>query len=111
MSCKRAALRAGAFLFAIGLAAPALGADYVLTIKDHKFEPAQLEVSAGAEHTILVKNLDDSAEEFESEALDVEKVIPGGQEATVTVGPLDAGSYDFVGEFHEDTAKGQLLVK
>ena|SRR5262245_5550185 len=84
---------------------------YVLTIKDHKFEPAQLEIPAGQEVTITVKNADGTPEEFESETLDVEEVIGGGQEASFKIGPLEAGTYEFVGEFNEDTAKGVVVVK
>src|SRR5512145_337504 len=79
---------------------------YVLTIKDHKFDPSQIQVPAGTEVTLVVKNMDDTAEEFESEALAVEEVIGGGQEASFKIGPLEGGTYEFVGEFHEDTAKG-----
>jgi plastocyanin len=102
---------AAATLAAVGFALPALADDVVLTLKDHKFDPAKLELPAGAEHKILVKNLDGTPEEFESESLDIEKVIAGGQEASFTVGPLDPGSYEFYGEFHEDTAQGQIVVK
>ena len=84
---------------------------YVLTIKDHKFEPAEIEVPAGQEVTILIKNADDTPEEFDSEALNIEKVIGGGQEVSTKIGPLEAGTYDFVGEFNEDTAKGSVIVK
>ena len=102
---------AAATLAALGLVLPALADDVVLTLKDHKFDPAKLELAAGAEHNILIKNLDGTPEEFESESLDIEKVIAGGQEASFTVGPLDPGSYEFYGEFHEDTAQGQIVVK
>ena len=47
----------------------------------------------------------------ESDDVDVEKVIAGGQSATITLGPLDAGRYEFHGEYHEDTAKGALVAK
>jgi len=29
----------------------------------------------------------------------------------VGVGPLEAGQYEFHGEYHEDTAKGTIVVK
>ena len=29
----------------------------------------------------------------------------------VTVGPLDAGGYDFIGEFHSETARGRIVAK
>jgi hypothetical protein len=56
-------------------------------------------------------NSDDTPEEFESNSLKVEKVIPGGSKATVRIGPLKPGRYDFFGEFHEDTAKGVVIAE
>ena len=103
---------AGAVLCSLFAAGAASAQDaYLLTIKDHKFEPAQLEIPAGQEVTITVKNADGTPEEFESETLDVEAVISGGQEASFKIGPLEAGTYEFVGEFNEDTAKGAVVVK
>jgi len=102
-------------VFIAGLlgATPALAAepDYTVTIKDHRFEPAELQVPAGRKITLLVKNLDPTAEEFESKDLKRERVIPGKSEATFTLGPLKPGTYRFVGEFHESTAKGSLIAK
>lgn len=86
-------------------------ASYVITIKEHKLEPNELEVPTGVEFTLLVKNADDTPEEFESEDLDLEKIIPGGTDARFSVGPLEPGSYDLFGEFHEDTARGKIIVK
>ena len=51
------------------------------------------------------------AEEFESHSLSREKVIPGGAKATIFIGPLKPGRYEFVGEFHEATAKGAVVAK
>jgi plastocyanin len=97
---------------AIGAAAHAADEDsFVLTIKDHKFSPEELQVPAGKKIKLLVKNLDSTAEEFESHDLKREKVIPGRSEATISVGPLKPGTYKFVGEFNEKTAKGRLVAK
>jgi len=84
---------------------------FSLAIKDHRFEPAELQVPAGKKFKLVVKNLDPTAEEFESRDLKREKVIPGKSEATFTLGPLKPGTYKFVGEFHEKTAKGSLIAK
>ena len=84
---------------------------YVLTFKDNKIEPAELQVPAGVEFKLTVKNADQSPEEFESSDLKIEKVIAGGSEVELTIKPLDPGSYEVVGEFHEDTAKGQIVAK
>lgn len=83
----------------------------VLTIKDHKFHPETLEVPANTKIELLVKNEDDTAEEFESKSLSREKIIKGKSEGTVKIGPLAPGSYDFFGEFHMDTAKGTIVAK
>lgn len=84
---------------------------FTITIKNHVFEPARIEAPANAKFRLLVKNLDATAEEFESKELKREKVIAGGKEAIINLGPLKPGVYKFVGEYHEATAKGELVVK
>ncbi len=84
---------------------------FALTIKDHKFEPTELEVPAGQKIELQVKNLDPTPEEFESHSLRREKVIPGGQQATIYIGPLSAGRYEFFGEFNPKTARGAVVAK
>ena len=84
---------------------------YELNIKDHRFDPALIEIPSGTKVKLLVKNLDATPEEFESHELNREKVIPGNSEATVYIGPLEPGEYGFFGEFHEETAQGKLFVK
>ena len=71
-----------ALLALSGPISQALAQDFSLTIKDHKFDPAELQVPAGKEFTLNVTNGDATAEEFESDDVDVEKVIAGGQSAT-----------------------------
>jgi plastocyanin len=96
------------------LAAPAGFAQeqsFNLTIKDHKFEPAQVEIPANTKVKLVVKNLDPTAEEFDSDQLRREKVIQGGQEATIYIGPLKPGTYEFMGEFNPQTARGQVVAK
>jgi plastocyanin len=82
-----------------------------ITIKDHHFEPSEIKVPAGQKIKLTVKNLDSTAEEFESSDLHREKVIAGGKEAVITLRPLDKGSYKFVGEFHEETAHGIIIAE
>ena len=82
-----------------------------ISIKDHKFDPPSLKLPVGKPIKILVKNLDASAEEFESHDLGFEKVIPGNSSATVRVKPLKPGTYMFFGEFHQDTALGHVVVE
>ncbi len=84
---------------------------FELTIRDHKFSPSEITVPAGKKIKLLVRNEDSTPEEFESKKLNREKVIPGKSQATIFVGPLSPGEYPFVGEFHESTASGKLIVK
>ncbi len=84
---------------------------FTLVIKDHRFTPAELQVPAGTKVRLVVRNEDPTPEEFESTELHREKVVPPGQEIIVIVGPLDAGSYGFFGDFHKETAQGKLIAK
>lgn len=60
---------------------------------------------------LTVNNLDTTPEEFESKALAIEKVVAGKGSVVVRIKPLAKGTYSFVGEYHEDTAKGVLLAE
>lgn len=85
--------------------------EVMISIKDHRFDPAEISVPAGQKVTLRIANEDATPEEFESDDLDVEKVIAGQQSVTVEVGPLDPGRYEFYGEYHEGSAKGAIVVK
>jgi hypothetical protein len=93
------------------LAGNAHADDYVLTLKDHKFAPEQLVVPAGQKIKVIVRNMDKTPAEFESFDLNREKVIKGGEEVTVVLGPLDAGSYKIFDDFHKDTAAGTIKAQ
>ena len=80
-----------------------------ITIKDRKFDPAEVHAPAGKPIALSVKNLDSIAAEFESEALHVEKVVPPGREAVVRIRPLEPGRYNFFDDFHRAT-QGILVV-
>jgi hypothetical protein len=94
-------------------AAPAWAEDptFELSIRDHRFEPVRIEIPANQKVRLVVKNLDATAEEFESPDLKREKVIPGGRQAIIAIGPLAPGTYKFFGEYHEATAKGEIVAK
>lgn len=84
---------------------------YVITIRNHVFEPAEVVIPAGVKVKLLVKNLDRTPEEFESYELNREKIIHGGKQAIIYVGPLRPGKYPFFGEFHQKTARGVLIAR
>lgn len=99
---------------ALALAVPAAAwADdpQTVVLKDHVFQPAEIHVKANTRTQLLVKNQDSTAEEFDSTDLRVEKVIAGGREGTVRLPALAPGRYNFIGEFHADTAKGVVIAE
>jgi hypothetical protein len=86
-------------------------ADLTLIIKEHRFQPSELVIPVGKKVKILIVNQDSTPEEFESHSLNREKVIAANSSASIYVGPLDAGSYKFFGEFNEATAQGVIIAK
>jgi plastocyanin len=94
-----------------GPAALAEDPAFQLTIRDHKFEPRSITIPANTRIRLIVENADATPEEFESKKLDREKVIAGKSKATILIGPLEAGLYPFVGEFHQATASGVIIVE
>jgi hypothetical protein len=99
----------------MGFGAPLAVADdsarVSVTLKDHKFSPAEPTAPAGKPITIDVSNLDPTPSEFESKTLRVEKVVPGGGKIAVQIRPLGPGRYRFFDDYHEDTTEGFLIVK
>ena len=98
-------------LFSVNLIAQAAPPEFVIVIKDHKFEPSELTIPAGQRVKLVVDNQDPTSEEFESHSLHREKVIPGNSKANIYVGPLEPGTHKFFGEFNEATAQGTLIVE
>jgi Cupredoxin-like domain len=99
----------------IGVGSPLAVADDAtrvsVTLKDHKFSPAEPTAPAGKPIIIDVSNLDATPSEFESKTLRVEKVVPGGGKIAVQIRPLGPGRYRFFDDYHEDTTEGFLVVK
>ncbi len=80
-----------------------------ITIKDQKFDPAELHAPPGKTVEIQVKNLNPIVSEFESADLHFEKIVPAGSQAVVYVRPLQPGRYNFYDDFHHAT-QGYLVV-
>ncbi|MEJ2480733.1 MAG: cupredoxin domain-containing protein [Acidihalobacter sp.] len=109
---KRFTVLASAMLMAsFVMPGAAMAAEYTLVIKNHRFEPTELTVPAGKRLKLVIDNRDSSVEEFESHDLRREKIVPGNSKGVVWVGPLAAGKYHFYGEFHKNSAQGNLIAK
>ena len=108
-----AASLTGILLGGLGLPSHLWAADpptIPVTIKNHQFSPAEIHVPSGKPAILRITNADDTAEEFDSSALQVEKVIPAGQYGIVRLHPLSPGRFPFMGEFHAQTAKGVVVA-
>jgi plastocyanin len=97
-------------LLSIPLLAFSAAPQYDFILQNHRFEPSEVTIPAGQRVKLHIKNMDPTAEEFESFDLHREKIVPANGEITVSVGPLKPGKYEFFGEFHAETAQGVLLV-
>jgi len=98
-------------LLLLSTAARADDPEFHLTIRDHRFEPATLEVPANTRIKLLIENTDPTPEEFESYPLNREKLIPGKSRGVVYIGPLRPGTYPFFGDFNQKTAQGQIIAR
>ena len=92
-------------------AAAADDVEIPVTIEKNRFQPDVIKVKAGTPFVLVVTNKDATPEEFESKELRIEKVIPGGKMLKIRVRALKAGSYPFVGDYHEATAKGRIVAE
>jgi plastocyanin len=86
------------------------GAMLQISVKDGKFEPAEVKAAAGSEIVFKVKNLGAKPVEFESEPLQFETVVKPNAEIVVKVKPQKPGHYVFFDDFHQES-KGTLVVE
>jgi hypothetical protein len=99
---------ADAFLFV----APALAdAPIAVHLKNHKFSPSVIKVKANKPAMIILYNDDDSADEFDSASLKIERVVPGHNKGNIRLRALAPGKYPFMGEFHAATAQGVVIAE
>ena len=84
--------------------------EVTLVLEGHRFAPAELRVPAGRRLKLIVENRDSTPEEFESYALNREKIVAPGVRSVVYIGPLEPGRYEFFGDFNPATARGWLVA-
>src|SRR5262245_9886655 len=82
-----------------------------LTLDQHRFSPEELRVKANTPFLLVITNKDKEDEEFEISSLRIEQIVPGGKTLQLKMPALKPGTYKFVGEFHEKTAKGRIIAE
>jgi hypothetical protein len=106
------AIVAAVFLFGAALPAASQAqkaASVTISVKNHRFQPAELHAPANVPIMLHVKNLDTTPMEFESVSLRVEKVVTGKGEGLIRLRALSPGRYSFFDDFHQKT-NGVLVV-
>jgi hypothetical protein len=114
VSARRVTCKGGLVAASLVLAAGGARAEvpeFTLEIRDHLFYPSELVIPADTKVKVIVANRDPTPEEFESYELNREKVILGGMQAVIFLGPLEPGTYPFFGEFNPKTAQGTVKVE
>jgi plastocyanin len=117
MAMRRVAATLAVLLIGCLLLVPSLldaaddPSDVALVIENNRFQPEEIKVKAGASFVLVITNKDKKAEEFESKDLRIEKVIPAGKTVRLKMPALKAGTYSFVGEYNEKTAKGKIVAE
>ena len=104
------ALIAAAILALAGPAWADAPAGITLTLKNHRFTPATLTIPAGQKVRVTLINQDPATEEFDSHDLRLEEVVTPMGRINFNIGPLPAGQYSFMGEFHAGTAQGKVTA-
>ena len=105
-----ALLAVGLFLAGDPPALSQQAATVTVSVKNHRFQPAEVQAPAKVPIELHVKNLDPTPMEFESVSLRVEKVVTGNSEGIIRLRPLEAGRYNFFDDFHQETT-GVLVVR
>ena len=82
-----------------------------ILLENHLFVPEEVHVPKNRKIKLMIYNSDSTIEEFDSPALKREKILRSKSKTNIVLAPLGAGRYDFVGEFHQQTAKGTVIVE
>jgi hypothetical protein len=82
---------------------------YEITLKNHKFTPAEIHVPTGKPFIVLVTNANDGADEFEMLLPAVERALAPGQQGKVRIRPLGLGRFPFFGESDPDDERGAFI--
>ena len=85
------------------------GGATTLTAAEFAWDPSTLTASAGG--SIELVNEDEAKHNLTIEDAGVDEDVDGGQSVTVDLGDVEAGSYEFVCEYHPDTMTGTLEVE
>ena len=82
-----------------------------VTLQNHRFTQSEIPGKANTPTVLALTNKAATAEEFDSTALKVEKVVAGNSTGNVRLRALAPGRYPFMGAYHSGTAQGVVVAK
>ena len=82
---------------------------YTITLKNHRFAPAEIHVPSGKPFLVVVTNANGASDEFEMLLPPVERVIQAGEQGSVRIRPLGRGRFPFFGEADPDSEQGAFI--
>jgi hypothetical protein len=85
--------------------------EFTIQLREHRFTPSEIKVPAGIKVKLIIDNQDSTPEEFDSFALNREKIVFANSKGIVFIGPLKPGRYEFIGEFNQESAKGAVVAE
>jgi plastocyanin len=77
-----------------------------ITMVDNEFQPSTF---TAASTTLTATNDGQALHSFTLEAGDIDQDVPAGEDASIDLSGLDAGSYDFICKYHPEMT-GSLTV-
>ena len=84
------------------------GGAVTLTAAEFAWDPDTLTATSGG--SIELVNEDEAEHNLTIEDAGIDEDVAGGASVTVDLADVDAGSYDFVCEYHPDTMTGTLEI-
>ena len=109
MSKSKSVVAVAAFVALMGVACGGDDGAATLTAAEFAWDPSSLTVSAGG--SIEVVNEDEAEHNLTIDEAGIDEDVAGGESLTVDLADVEAGSYDFVCEYHPDTMTGTLEVE
>jgi plastocyanin len=84
--------------------------EFQLVATDFKWDQTSLEMQAGSEVKVEVRNQGSAQHNFTFTEADANQDVPAGEDATVTFTAPAAGSYQFLCKYHPTAMKGTITV-
>ena len=81
-------------------------------LNDDYFNPKDITISNGKTTTLILKNKGSKKHTFTVEKLGIDTEVQSGTEKTITVKPIETGTYDLICRYHfQEGMVGKVIVK